>query len=140
MDLHCGGEDPALQEVRSKEAKAISSMDNGSNAYYDDHFFMEIGSAPSAATVVTAGTAAKVGELLFYAEQAVVTVQIAYTVTYVLSDDVVVEAEIFVDSTSVYKVQDTQDAGANTLSVVTGYDFNGDGSHSVEVYLNVIGA
>ena len=140
MDIRCGGENPALQEARSKEAKALDSIDSGSNAYYDDHFFMVVGSAPDSATTLSAGTATKIGEVLFNAQEELVTVQIGYTATYVLNAACDVEAEIFVDNTSVYKVTDTQHSGNNTLTVVTGYDFEGKGSHSASVYLKVIGA
>ena len=139
MELRCGGENPALQEVRSRENKAIENIDSGSNAYYSDHFFMAVGSAPASAATLTEGTATKVGELLFNAQEELVTVQIAYTATYVLSADAAVEAEIFMDEDSVYTVSDSQHSGQNTLAVVTGYDFNGKGSHNVSVYLTVTG-
>lgn len=139
-DLRCGGENPALQEVRSKEAKAIETMDSGGNAWYDDHFFMAIGSAPGSDSVLNAGTAVKVGEVLFNAQEELVTVQIAYSANYTLSADCTVKAEIFVDEDSVYTVQDTQHAGVNTLTVVTGYDFEGKGSHRASVYLTAAGA
>ena len=139
MEMRCGGENPALQEVRSRENKAIENIDSGSNAYYSDHFFMEVGSAPASAATLTEGTATKVGELLFNAQEELVTVQIAYTATYVLSADAAVEAEIFMDEDSVYTVSDSQHSGQNTLAVVTGYDFSGKGSHNVSVYLTVTG-
>ena len=134
-DLHCGGENPALQEVRTKEAKAIETMDSGGNAWYDDHFFMEIGSAPGSDSVLNAGTAVKVGEVLFNAVEDLVTVQIAYSANYTLSADCAVKAEIFVDEDSVYTVRDSQHEGENTFTVVTGYDFKGKGSHRASVYL-----
>ena len=139
MDIRCGGENPALQEARSKEAKALDNIDSGSNAYFSDHFFMEVESAPNSATTLTSGTAVKVGELLFNAEDELVTVQIAYTATYVLSADSVVEAEIFMDQDSIYTVNDSQNSGSNTMTVVTGYYFNGKGSHNVSIYLTVTG-
>lgn len=134
-DLHCGGENPALQEVRTKESKAIETMDSGGNAWYDDHFFMAIGSAPGSDSVLNSGTAVKVGEVLFNAQEDLVTVQIAYSANYTLSADCAVKAEIFVDEDTVYTVRDTQHGGENTLTVVTGYDFKGKGSHKASVYL-----
>lgn len=138
-DLRCGGENPALQEARSKEAKAIETMDSGGNAWYDDHFFMAIGSAPGSDSVLNAGTAVKVGEVLFNAQEELVTVQIAYSANYTLSADCAVKAEIFVDEDSVYTVRDSQHEGENTITVVTGYDFKGKGSHRASVYLTAAG-
>mgnify|MGYP006874720036 FL=1 len=100
---------------------------------------MEVGSAPDSSTTLTSGTAVKVGELLFNAEDELVTVQIAYTATYVLSANSVVEAEIFMDQDSIYTVNDSQNSGSNTMTVVTGYDFKGKGSHNVSIYLTVTG-
>ena len=78
--------------------------------------------------------------MLFNAVEDLVTVQIAYSANYVLSADCAVKAEIFVDEDSVYTVRDSQHSGVNTLTVVTGYDFKGKGSHRASVYLTAAGA
>ena len=138
MDISCGGEDPSLINAQSKETKAIESLSSGSG--YNDDFWMVIGSAPESASVtVQADTPTKIGEVLFYAKEALSMFEVNYTAAYVLNDASLVEAEVFVDNVSVYKTQENQLNGENRLTVTTGAETGTKGSHTVNVYLKVTG-
>jgi hypothetical protein len=62
---------------------------------------------------------------------------VSYTASYVLASNSLVEAEVFVDQTSVYKTQENQLIGENRRTVTTGYEMSGKGDHKVSVYLTV---
>ena len=134
MDIACGGENPALQEAQSRESKALENMDSGS---LGESLWMVMGNAPASATTISANTATKVGEAMFYAKDDLSMLQIAYTAYYVLNKMALIEAEIFVDSTSVYKTKQNQLTDVNALTVTTGYELGGKESHTVQVYLTV---
>lgn len=135
MDISCGGENPALQEAMSKETRAVESISNG---FSFSDFWMVVNSAPEQNSLtVQADTPTKVGEVLFFAKEALSMIQIAYTATYTLEKTTLVEAEVFVDTVSVYKTQENQFPEENRLTVTTGYELSGKGSHKVEVYLTV---
>ena len=135
MDISCGGEDPSLQKVQSKNTKAIENI--SSNGGYLDEFWMVMGNAPDTQTTVAANTSTKIGEALFYAKEALSMLHVSYTASYVLASNSLVEAEVFVDQTSVYKTQENQLIGENRLTVTTGYEMSGKGDHKVSVYLTV---
>ena len=135
MDISCGGENPALQEAVSKETRAVESISNG---FSFNDFWMVMDNAPEENSLtVQADTPTKIGEALFYAREDLSMIQIAYTATYTLEQTTLVEAEVFVDETSVYKTQENQLPEENRITVTTGYELSGKGSHKVEVYLTV---
>lgn len=135
MDISCGGQNPALQEAKSKETKALESA--GGNSYNND-FWIVKNDAPDANSVtILADTATKIGEALFYAKEALSMFQVSYTATYKLEKTTLVESEVFVDEVSVYKTQENQWPGENRMTVTTGCEVSGTGSHKVEVYLTV---
>ena len=135
MDISCGGENPALQDAVSKETRAVESISNGFSSH---DFWMVMNNAPEENSLtVQADTPTKIGEVLFYAREDLSMIQIAYTATYTLEQTTLVEAEIFVDETSVYKTQENQLPEENRITVTTGYELSGKGSHKVEVYLTV---
>ena len=135
MDISCGGENPALQEAKSKETKALESASGRS---YNNDFWMVTDEAPEEnQVIVPADTATKIGEALFYAKEALSMFQVAYTATYNLFKTTMVEVEVFVDETSVYKTQENQWPGENRVTVTTGCEVQGVGSHKVEIYVTV---
>lgn len=135
MDISCGGENPALQDAVSKETRAVESISNG---FSSNDFWMVMDKAPEQNSLtVQADTPTKIGEALFYAREDLSMIQIAYTATYTLEQTTLVEAEVFVDETSVYKTQENQLPEENRITVTTGYELSGKGSHKVEVYLTV---
>jgi len=135
MDISCGGENPALQEAKSKETKALESASGSS---YNNDFWMVTDEAPEEnQVIVPADTATKIGEALFYAKESLSMFQVAYTATYNLFKTTMVEVEVFVDETSVYKTQENQWPGENRVTVTTGCEVQGVGSHKVEIYVTV---
>ena len=136
MTLSCGGENPALATAESRETKALESM--SSSGSYGEDLWMVMGNAPSADSVtVAANTDTQIGEALLYAKEANSIVQIAYTATYVLSSTALVIGKLYVDSTLVYTVKQNQLVGENKLTITTGYQFAGMGSHTVKAYIRV---
>ena len=136
MQISCGGENPALNEVSTRESKAIERV--SSDLYSSDVFWMVMDNAPEEATVtVPADTPTKIGEALFYAKEDLSMIQIAYTATYLLEKTTLVEIEVFVDEVSVYKTKENQFPEENRISVTTGAEVSGKESHKVEVYVTV---
>ena len=136
MNISCGGANPALQEAKTKETKAIESASSGSG--YNDDFWMVMDNAPDDETVeIEADSATKISEALFYAKEELSMLQVAFTATYSLLKTALVEVEVFVDETSIYKTKENQWPGENRLTVTTGYELEGTGSHKVKVYFTV---
>ena len=135
MDISCGGENPALQEAKTKETRAVENMSSGGG---NGDFWIVIDNAPGDNSLtIPADTATKIGEALFYAKEELSTFEISYTATYTLLKTTLVETEVFVDDESIYKTQENQWPGENRLTVTTGYELRGTGSHKVEIYLTV---
>ena len=136
MQISCGGENPALNEVSTRESKAIERV--SSDLYSSDVFWMVMDNAPEEATVtVPADTPTKIGEALFYAKEELNMLQITYTATYTLEKTALVEIEVFIDEVSVYKTQENQFPEENRLTVTTGAEIRGKESHKVEIYVTV---
>lgn len=135
MDISCGGENPALQEAKTKETRAIENISSGGG---NSDFWMAISSSPEENSVtIQKDVATKMGEVLFYAKEAISMIQISYTATYDLEKTSLLETEIFVDEVSIYKTKENQWIGENQHTVTTGYEVHGTGSHKVEIYLTV---
>lgn len=134
MDISCGGENPALQEAQSKEAKALETA---SSTGLND-FWIVIDNAPEEnAVTIQADTPTKIGEALFYAKEALSMLEVSYTATFSLYKTSLLEAEIFIDEESVYKTQENLWPNENRLTLTTGCEVLGSGSHKVEVFLTV---
>lgn len=134
MDISCGGENPALQEAQTKESKALETFSGNGLS----NFWLVIDSAPDVNTLtITADDAVKVGEALFYAKDEISTLQVSYTATFNLLKTSLVKTEVFIDDVSIYKTQENQWPGENRLTVTTGWEVRGTGSHKVEVFLTV---
>ena len=136
MQILCVGENPALNEVSTRENKAIDRISD--DTYSGDVFWMAMDNAPvgSAATIV-ADTPTKIGEALFYAPKDKSMLAIAYTATFDLDDIALVRVYVYVDATLVYVTEDNLFPNENTLTVTTGYELDGKGSHSSSVYLEL---
>lgn len=136
MSLSCGGENPALMTAESKESKALEGM-SANNSYGEDLWLL-MNNAPAAQSVtVAADTETLVGEILLYAKEVNSMIQITYTAAYSLSQEALVTARLVVDTETVYTVLQNQNAGVNSITVTTGYQFRGTGSHAVRAYLTV---
>ena len=137
MAISCGGANPALNEVTTRESKAIERV--SSDLYSGDLFWMVMDNAPPEnAVVITAkNTPTKIGEALFYASKDKSMMSIAYTATFMLNITTLVRVKIYVDSTLVYTTQENLWPNENRLTATTGYELDGKGSHSVSVYLEI---
>ena len=134
MDISCGGENPALQEALSKEAKALETA---SSAGLND-FWIVIDNAPEENTVtIQADTPTKIGEALFYAKEALSMFEVNYTATYVLEKTTLIELEVKVDNVTVYKTQENQWPEENRITVTTGCTTDTAGSHSVSIWITI---
>ena len=134
MNISCGGANPALQEAKTKETKAIESASSGSG--YNDDFWMVIGSAPDEDTVtVLENTPTKIGEVLFYAKEEMSEFEVSYTATYILEKTTLIELEVKVDDETVYKTQENQWPAENRITVTTGCKTDTAGSHAVSIWI-----
>ena len=135
MDVSCGGENPALQDSRSKDAKAIDTVSSGNNGF---DFWMAMNNAPADnAVTIQKNTPTKVGEALFYATKDLSMLAIAYTAAFELSETVLAKAYVYADQTLVYTTEENLLLSKNRLTVTAGYELSGKGSHSVSVWLEI---
>ena len=135
MDISCGGENPALQESRSKDTKAIDSVSSGNNGA---DFWMVMDNAPAETSItIQKNTPTEVGEALFYASKDLSMLAIAYTASFELSETVLAKAYVYVDETLVYTMAKNLLPNENSLTVTTGCEVSDKGSHAVSVKLEI---
>lgn len=135
MDISCGGENPALVSLETQGEKTVSGL-SGKSSIGDDLWLL-MGNAPATTITIPANTETQVGEIPLYAKEANSMIQIAYTATYTLSASSLVTLRLVLDSDTVYTVKQVQEAGYNKLTATTGYEFSGEGEHTVKAYITV---
>lgn len=137
MAISCGGANPALNEVSTRESKAIERV--SSDVYSGDQFWMYMDNAPedSAVSITAKNTPTKIGEVLFYAAKEKNMLQIAYTATFLLEITTLVRVKVYVDETLIYTTEENMWPNENRLTVTTGYELDGKGSHSVSAWLEI---
>lgn len=135
MDISCGGDNPDLVSLETKGEKVVSGL-TGTGGF-GDNLWLLMDNAPSSALTLTGGTETQVGEIALYAKEANSMVQIAYTAAYVLSVAALVTLRLVLDDTTVYTVRQNQEAGDSKITATTGYEFTGEGDHTVKAYLTV---
>ena len=137
MTISCGGANPALNEVSTRESKAIERV--SSDVYSGDQFWMYMDNAPdeSAVSITAKNTPTKIGEVLFYAAKEKNMLNIAYTATFMLEITTLVRVKIYADNTLIYTTEENMWPNENRLTVTTGYELDGKGSHSVSAWLEI---
>ena len=137
MTISCGGANPALNEVSTRESKAIERV--SSDVYSGDQFWLYMDNAPdeSAVSITAKNTPTKIGEVLFYAAKEKNMLNIAYTATFMLEITTLVRVKIYVDDTLIYTTEENMWPNENRLTVTTGYELDGKGSHSVSAWLEI---
>ncbi len=138
MEISCGGSDPALAEVRTRETKAIEGLANNNSVYAgNSDFWILTDSFPDNATAIE-GTDTVTTETLVQTTVDVTRTQIAWKGTYTLTADSTVTAKVLVDGTEIYHVSEFQNTGINSLGLVTGYDIEEAGEHTVKIMLAAV--
>jgi hypothetical protein len=143
MDISCGGANPALQESKSKEAKAIDNVSSGNNGV---DFFMVMNNSPEdAAVTILHDTPTRIGDVLFFATKDRSMLNIAYTATFELDITALVRVYLYLDAfpedetpgTPIYVTEENMWPYENRLTVTTGHELEGRDSHELAVYLEV---
>lgn len=137
MAIHCGGANPALNEVSTREDKAIERV--SSDMYSGDLFWMVMDNAPDeSAVIITAkNTPVKIGEALFYASKDKSMLNIAYTATFLLNITTLVRVKLYADDTLIYTTEENMWPNENRLTVTTGYELDGKESHRLSAFLEI---
>jgi hypothetical protein len=117
----------------ARESKSTDGISGG--AFASSDFWILTDSFPENTTVVGA-TGEDTTETVVTTTVDTTRTQIAWKGTYTLTCDSTVTAKAYVDDTEVYSVSEFQEAGINSLGLVTGYDIQGAGEHVVKIKLS----
>jgi hypothetical protein len=134
MTIRCGGENPKLTTVESRESKVISSLASAGNTSVGGTSFWMIYDT-TAENPTVSDTAIVENTIQFKQSTDYQKVGILWTGAYTLTQASIVTAYVYIDNVLIYSFKALQCTGVQTLSINCPRTVAGASTHTVSIYV-----